>query len=393
MPKHILIEMQQHIGSPCRPLVRIGERVKKGQPIASYDTVNIHSSVYGEIVEIRKEAVKIIPDTYQPEEYVKIKETNSYLEAVKEAGVVGAGGAGFPTHIKLNTNLENGCIIMNAAECEPLFGHNIHMVEEQADMLIRGIKYCMEITKAKKGYIAIKPKHKKALIAIAKACKNESIIEIKYLPDRYPVGDEKVIIRELLGVTLKPGQLPGEVNALVANVETIKRITEAIELRKPVISKDFTIGGRLKNTKGGYSKVYLDQPIGMPIKKYIDDCGGYLEPYGEILLGGPFTGAVGNEESVVSKTLGGIFVAMPFPAARKNFGILACECGAEDTRLKEIVKEMGGTVVAEAKCKRMVEVSGRYRCEEPGNCPGQAEAILKLRAEGAEALMIGACED
>jgi len=111
------------------------------------------------------------------------------------------------------------------------------------------------------------------------------------------------------------------------------------------------------------------------------------------VLGGPFTGASGTDGDVVTKTLGGIFAAQPFPTATKKFGILICECGADEGRLREIVAGMGGDVVAQAKCKRMVKVGERLRCEKPGMCPGQAEVALRLKADGAEAIISGACED
>jgi proline reductase-associated electron transfer protein PrdC len=388
----VSIEMRQHLGAPGEPLVNVGDKVKKGQLIASSDWVNIHSSVYGEVAKVSSQAVTMIPDAHQPEEYVKIKETDTLIEAIKEAGVVGAGGAGFPAHIKYRANLEGGYVILNAAECEPVLNHNMCVLQEQPDAIVRGIKYAMEITGAAKGIIAIKPKNTKELVAIAKACKGEESIEIKYLSDRYPSGDERVIIRELLGVYLKPGQLPLEAKAIVSNVETIKRIVEAIELRKPVITKDFTVAGRLKDIQGT-CRVYLDQPIGASVKKYIDDCGGYLEPYGEIMIGGPFTGKSGNEQSTVTKIMGGIFVGMPFPVDTRKFGILACECGGDEERLREIAAGMNADVVADAMCKRMVEVGGRFRCDEPGSCPGQAEAILGLKAKGAEVVLVGSCED
>ncbi|MCL2350027.1 MAG: proline reductase-associated electron transfer protein PrdC [Defluviitaleaceae bacterium] len=397
MASYVIIELKQHVGAVACAVVVAGDKVKKGQLVAVCDGLgaNIHSSVYGVASEILADCIKIKMDEHQPEEYVKIKDTPCHLEAIKEAGIVGAGGAGFPAHVKFGADLRSGTFILNAAECEPVLGHNLRVLQERADEIVRGMQYVMDIVNAKTGIIAIKSKHTKELIKIAKACKDKPNIRIEYLPDVYPIGDERAIVREVLGITLKPGQLPMDAGALVSNVETIKRVVEAIELRKPVITKDFTVSGRLKglNTSGQRHKVYLDEPIGMPVKKYIDDCDGFLEPYGEILLGGPFTGASGSENSVITKTLGGIFVSMPFPNDNRKFGILACECGAGEARLKEIAAGMGGKVVAETKCKRMVEVNGRFRCDEPGNCPGQAEKILELKRAGAQAILAGSCED
>lgn len=388
------IELRQHVGAPCKPIIEVGCEVKKGELIAEPQGLgaNIHSSIYGKVVEITDTSIFIEADEKQPEEYVKIRNTDNNLEAIKEAGIVGAGGAGFPTHIKLQGDIVGGYVIANAAECEPVLGHNIKFLEENPEVLVRGLKYMLDITKAKEAYIAIKPKYKKAIIALGKACKNESNVHIKYLPDMYPAGDERVIIRELLGVELEPGKLPSEAKAVISNVETIKRIVEAIEDRKPVITKDITVGGRVVGAENK-GHVFMEVPIGMPIKYFIDKCGGYIKPYGEIVIGGPFTGRHGEEGSPVTKTLGGILVSMPFPQETRKLGIIACECGAQEERLKEIASQMGAEVVAEEKCKRMTEVNGRYRCDLPGICPGQAEKVLKLKSQGAEAVLIGNCED
>jgi proline reductase-associated electron transfer protein PrdC len=281
---------------------------------------------------------------------------------------------------------------MNAAECEPVLEHNMAVIRQDPGALVRGIKYLMEITNSGKGFIAIKPKHKPEIIALGKAIKNEPCIELKYLSDIYPSGDERVIVREILDVELEPGQLPSVANVVVSNVETVKRVVQAIEDRRPVISKDLTVGGRLKDTQAG-AKVFLDQPIGMPVKYYIDACGGYVEPYGEITIGGPFTGKHANEENTVTKVSGAIFVSMPFLEVNKKFGILACECGAAEPRLKELVGFMGGEIAVEERCKRMVDVGGRARCDKPGVCPGQAEKILSLKSKGAEVLLTGTCEE
>ena len=386
----IKIPLRQHVGGINKAIVKNGDEVYRGQLIAVPNGLgaNIHSSVSGEVVNIDENDITIKAFEDQPDDYVKIDESDDYLELIKEAGVVGAGGAGFPTHIKLNTKLKNGTVVVNAAECEPLLNHNMRRIMEDPDLIVRGLKYVMEITGAEKGYIAIKPKNKKPLIQLGKAIKGEKNIEIKYLPNMYPAGDERVIIRELFGIILKPGQLPLEANVVVSNIETIRNIVLAIEERRPVITKDLTADGRLISGE----KIFLDVPIGTPIESIIDECGGYIEPHGEIILGGPFMGKVGSEDTVVSKTTGGILVTLPFPNDNRKFGLIGCECGAQIDRLTEIVKSMGGEVVAVTNCKRMKEVNGRFRCEEPGVCPGQAEKVIYLKKEGAEAIVVGTCE-
>lgn len=392
----VVIPLRQHVGGPCKPIVEVGDQVERGQLIAVPEGLgaNIHASVKGRVESLENSAIAIKADPVQPDEFVKIKETDSHLEAIKEAGVVGAGGAGFPTGIKLNTKLAGGYVIANAAECEPVLDHNMIYIEEHADVIVRGVKYAMGITGADKGFIAIKPKehNHKAMMALGNACKNEANVKVKFLPDMYPAGDERVIIRELLGVELKPGQLPLEANAVIINVETVKNIAWAIEDRRPVITKDVTVGGRIRDALNG--KVFFNVPIGTNFKTLLDASGGYYGHYGEIVAGGPFTGKKGGEGSTVTKTTGGILVAMPFPEETRKVGIIACECGAQEERLREIAAAMGAKVVAEKKCKRMKDDGrGRYRCELPGSCPGQAETVLELKKQGAEVILTGTCQD
>lgn len=392
----VVLPLRQHVGAPCKPIVKAGDQVDRGQLIAVPEGLgaNIHASVTGTVESVDNGAIVIKADPEQPETYVRIKETDTHLEAVKEAGIVGAGGAGFPTGIKLNTKLEGGCVIANAAECEPVLDHNILYIEAHADVIVRGVKYAMEMTGANRGFIAIKPKahNRKAMMALGNACKKEEGVEVKFLPDMYPAGDERVIIRELLGIELKPGQLPLEANAVIINVETVRNIVWAIEDRRPVITKDVTVGGRVRNALDG--KVFFNVPIGTSFKTLLEASGGYYGQYGEIVAGGPFTGKRGGETSSVTKTTGGILVAMPFPKEVRKVGIIACECGAQEERLRQIAEEMGAEVVAEKKCKRMKDDGrGRYRCELPGSCPGQAETVLYLKNQGAEVILTGTCQD
>lgn len=387
----IILPLKQHIGEPTKPIVEVGDEVYRGDLVSvpSGLGANIHSSVSGKVIDVNEKSIVIEAYKEQPKDFTKLKEHEDYLETIKEAGIVGAGGAGFPTDVKLKADLrENGAVILNAAECEPILKHNMERINNDSELLIRGLKYIMEITKAPKGYIAIKPKNIKPLIALGKAIKNEKNIEIKFLPDMYPAGDERAVLRELFGIKLKPGQLPLEANCVVSNVETVRNITLAIEERRPVITKDITVGGRIESEP----KVFLDIPIGIPVKYVLKKSGKYVEPYGEIIFGGPFTGRPGNEDFPITKTTGGLLVSMPFPQDNRKFGVLGCECGAQIDRLIDIVEAMGGEVVSSTNCKRMKEVNGRFRCEEPGVCPGQAEKVIKLKNEGAKAIVVGTCE-
>ena len=389
---NVYIELSQHIGDPCTPIVEAGDSVLRGQLIATPNGmgVNIHASVSGVVLEVTKKQIIIKKADKECDEFVKIPTELSHLEAIEHAGIVGAGGAGFPAHVKYATRIEGGIVIANAVECEPVLVHNVKLMELQPELIVRGLQYLIKLSGAKQGYIAMKLKDRKAVLALGKVCKNEPNIDVKFVSDMYPAGDERVVIRELLGVELQPGELPSSANALVSNVETIKNIVNAIEHRKPCIDKDLTVAGRVQSGV----KVFMNQPIGIPVGYYIDQCGGYVRPYGEIVIGGPFTGLSisGSEDTPLTKITGGILVAMPFPQERGKVGLLACECGGGEDRLGEIAEAMGANVVASEMCKRMVEHNGRYRCDLPGICPGQTDKILKMKKSGAEAVIIGSCE-
>lgn len=387
----IHIPLKQHVGGPCQAIVNVGDHVKRGQLVAVPAGLgtNIHASLSGVVEEITEMDIVVKLDKEQTDDYVRLEKTDDYLQKIKDAGIVGVGGAGFPTGIKFSTQIPGGYLIANAAECEPILGHNVKFMEEQPEVLVRGMKYIMELTGAKEGYIAIKTKYRKALLALGKACKNEPNISIKILPNMYPAGDERVIVRETLGVILQPGQLPLEANAIISNVETIKHVVNAIEDDKPLIDKDLTVGGRVQNPS-----IFLDVPIGLPISVFIERAGGYINPHGEIVRGGPFTGRPAQEDEPINKTTGGLLVAMPYPQEREKVGILICECGAQEERLRQIADGMGAEVVSVQMCKRMKpDKNGRLRCELPGICPGQAEKVLKMKKDGAKAVIAGTCQD
>ena len=387
----IHIPLKQHVGGPCQAIVNVGDHVKRGQLVAVPAGLgaNIHASLSGVVEEITEMDIVVKLDKEQTDDYVRLEKTDDYLQKIKDAGIVGVGGAGFPTGIKFSTQIPGGYLIATAAECEPILGHNVKFMEEQPEVLVRGMKYIMELTGAKEGYIAIKTKYRKALLALGKACKDEPNISIKILPNMYPAGDERVIVRETLGVILQPGQLPLEANAIISNVETIKHVVNAIEEDKPLIDKDLTVGGRVQNPS-----IFLDVPIGLPISVFIERAGGYINPHGEIVRGGPFTGRPAKEDEPINKTTGGLLVAMPYPQEKEKVGILICECGAQEERLRQIADGMGAEVVSVQMCKRMKpDKNGRLRCELPGICPGQAEKVLKMKKDGAKAVIAGTCQD
>jgi proline reductase-associated electron transfer protein PrdC len=386
--------LKMHIGAACKPIVNIGDIVKRGQCIAVPEGLGakIHSSVSGLVKELNDTFILIQADELQNEEYVKIKECDSIKDTCYEAGIVGAGGAGFPTHVKLANDIADGYVIANCVECEPILFHNVSLIEQNPDIVLKGVKYAMEAVKATNGIIAIKEKNKKAIDCLEKAMLNYTNITIKKLPDIYPMGEERAIIHAIFDKWLEPTQLPIEAKSVILNTETLANIVRAVEDRKPVIDKDMTVGGKLHN--GNNQNVFFQVPIGTAIKQMIEKCGGIDGEYGEVLMGGPYTGSAGNIDSdVVTKTSGGIIVTIAFPKYEDNVGLLVCACGANESRLRDIASKMGSEVVEVLPCKNIENIRGVNKCKTPGNCPGQAALALQFKKAGAKRLIISNCSD
>lgn len=386
--------LKMHVGVPCKSVVKVGETVKRGQCIAEPEGLGakIHTSVSGVVNDITSNEIIIIADEVQSKEYISIKECNSVKEACFEAGVVGAGGAGFPTHVKLDASIPDGYVIANCVECEPILGHNIAMIEHNPDIMLRGLKYAMEAVNAKNGIIAIKAKNNKAIQSLKNSLDGFTNIEIKELDDIYPMGEERAIIHQIFNKWLEPSQLPVEASSVVLNCETLCNITRAVEDGKPVIDKDITVGGKLRNQK--YENIFFQVPVGTSINEMIKKCGGIDGEYGEILLGGPYTGVSGSLESdVVTKMSGGIIVTIPFPKYEGKVGLLVCACGADEKRLREIAYKMGSTIVDVLPCTNIQNIRGANKCKTPGQCPGQASVILSFKKSGAQRIIISNCSD
>jgi proline reductase-associated electron transfer protein PrdC len=345
------------------------------------------------VEEVGKDRIVILADDTQTEEYVSLKSENP-LELVEEAGIVGLGGAGFPTYAKLARPFqEGGIVIVNAAECEPILSHNIERIEKNPEQLLRGLEIAMEIVNAAEGAIAVKEKHKKAISALEKA-NTHSNIRIALLPDMYPMGEERAVIREVLGPVLSVNSLPMEADAIVINAETVCRICEAVDLKKPLIDKDMTVAGKIKgNKESKLIQTFQDIPLGMSVRDVFELAGGIGEEYGEIIMGGPFTGKRTSLQEPVIKTTGGLIATECFLKGPKKIGLLVCACGGDKARLEQIAQSMGCEVAGVEYCKQAKEVKGTRKCENPGRCPGQVQKVMALKKAGAEAVLISNCTD
>ncbi len=393
--------LKQHIGREAVPCVVEGDEVRRGQLLALQGEglgSNIFSSVSGCVTYAGTDRIEIEPAEKQTKDYIPLTKTTP-LELIREAGIVGLGGAGFPTYAKLAKPFESGgTVIINAAECEPVLCHNIERIEKKPHQLLRGLEIAMEAAHAEQGVIAIKAYHTEAVQKLEEANKNP-VIRIHKLPDMYPMGEERAIIREVFGKLLPVTALPLEADAIVINAETACRIQEAVDEKKPLIDKDMTVAGKIYgNPEGKLIQTFLDVPLGISAEAMFEKAGGDInhglaEGYGELIMGGPFTGKRTSLDAPVIKTTGGLIAAECFPKGPDKIGLLVCACGADAERMKQLANSLGSEVVGIEYCKQAIEVRGTRKCENPGHCPGQVQKVMALKKAGAKAVLISNCTD
>ena len=325
-PDEVAIPLSQHIGAPAAPIVEAGDEVKKGECIAELKgkiSANIHSSINGivkGIVERKKpgqgtyKCILIEKDDSAAEEKKNtnldretIPDIDTIRKKVKSAGIVGMGGAGFPTHVKLEPPepINVDTVIINGAECEPFLTVDHRLLLESDQDLFRGLELIKKAVGAEKGIIAIELNKKDAIDKLKKKAEDRPGIEVQALDTRYPHGAEKQLIKAVLDREVPKGELPMAVNVVVNNVQTAVKIARAIDFGEALTDRVLTVsGGAVKNPAN------VRVPIGTSIKDVIEFCGGLKEKNKEdykIIVGGPMTGLkVSDVEIPVVKATSGI---------------------------------------------------------------------------------------
>lgn len=303
VPEKVFIPMVQHIGAPCQPQVAVGDHVKVGQLIGDNEApmcAPIHSSVSGDVTAISKTmtaqgmvdtVIEITTDGKQEvaETVVPpvVNNREEFLKAVRASGLVGLGGAAFPTHIKYNPrNPETvDTLIVNAAECEPYITVDHMTMLEHAEEIVSGIKHILQYLNMKQAVIGIEGNKPDAIAKFQELVKNEPQITVCELLQQYPQGAERVLIYETTGKHLIAGKLPADVGVIVSNVTSILKLEQFLATGMPLVSKSLTVDGNVvKNAKN------VEVPIGTPIVDIIDFCGGYTGEPKKVLMGGPMMG-------------------------------------------------------------------------------------------------------
>lgn len=302
IPPIVKISMIQHMGAPCVPLVTKGEHIDVGQKIGESNesfSAPIHSSCSGTVSTIEDfntpngtivKAIIIETDGLQTicKDIKKplISTKDEFIEAVRQSGLVGLGGAGFPTHVKLAYKDIDKVdkLVINAAECEPFITADYRECLENIDNIMEGIKQLQKFLKIEKVYIGVEDNKPYAIQTLNNACKNVPNITIVKLKSLYPQGSEKSIIYATTSVTVPAGKLPADCGVIVMNISSVGFIGNYINNGIPLISKRLTVDGDfVVNPRN------LLVPIGTPIDFILEYCG-ILDGYKKVLMGGPMMG-------------------------------------------------------------------------------------------------------
>lgn len=322
-PGELVISMSQHLGAPATPIVKLGDRVKKYQRIGDatgFISAPVHSPACGVVKEIIStpiassrvaDAVVLTLDEEDGEVDSSMApildwenvDNSLLIERIKDAGVVGAGGAGFPTFVKLSPPKDKviDTVIVNGAECEPYLNGDNRLMIERAKELWEGARIIKKIVGAKKIVFAVEDNKPKAIAALEEAlCGKEGFIAV--LPHSYPQGSEKHIIFSVTGRMVKTGKLPADVGCIVENIWTVLTIHSSIARGIPVVYRTTTISGSIVKKPSNFVV-----PIGARVSDIIEAAGGFTEKPVKAICGGPMMGfAMARLDLPVTKTCSGL---------------------------------------------------------------------------------------
>ncbi|MBQ6411058.1 MAG: electron transport complex subunit RsxC [Atopobiaceae bacterium] len=328
LPSQVIMPMSQHVGTPCKPLVKRNDEVLVGQCIGHVDarmTADIFSPVSGKVKEIRSmhysdgrvcDAVVIIPDGNQtPDPSITKPEVSDFkglVEALGHSGIVGLGGAGFPAGLKMDTDLSNiDTWLVNGAECEPYLSGDYREMVEHPDDILAGIKACLDFSGVPKSLICIEANKPKAIELLHEMAADDPRIDVFTLPARYPQGASRVILRNVTGRSVPRGGHLTDVGALLFNVTTMSEIGRYLKTGMPHIKRRLTVmGDAIENPQN------VEVFIGTPIREILEFCGLNCEP-AKVIIGGPMMGSTQ--------------VDLDAPIVRMNSGLLAFKEGSLPT--------------------------------------------------------------
>ena len=320
-PETVVIPLSMHVGKPAVPVVKAGDTVKLGQKIAEADgfvSSNIHSSVSGTVVAveprkhpnrgmvesivIRSDGKNTPDESVRPNKPLEELSPEEIVDIVKEKGITGMGGAGFPTFIKLKPGKPIDTVLLNGCECEPYLTADHRVLLEYADDVIYGLKAIMKAVDAPKGIIVIEDNKPDAIALLQSRTEGLDNIEVQTVRTKYPQGAEKTLIKNVLKRLVPSGGLPADVGTVVDNVSTAVAISDAIQKGMPLVERAVSVTGEHIANPGNYMV-----KIGTSVKALIDYCGGITGEDVTVKMGGPMMGfPLTDEEVPVIKGTNGV---------------------------------------------------------------------------------------
>ena len=346
VPEYVVIPMSMHIGKPANPIVKVGQRVTVGELIGEADgfvSSPVYSSVSGKVkkistvtvyggmktraVEIETDGIQEICETVKPP---TVNDFDSFVKAIKDSGITGLGGAGFPTFIKIGVKDISmaKAVIINSAECEPYITSDTRTMLDKADYIFKGIDLVQKYLEPNTVIIGIENNKKSSIAKMKEMAQTRDNVQVKVLPAVYPQGGEKVLVYNTIGKIIPKGGLPIDVGAIVINCTTLAAIAEYIETGMPLVEKCVTVdGSAVAEPKN------VIAPIGTPIKNLFDYCSGFSKDPKKVIYGGPMMGiSVPSLDAPVLKMTNAVIAMdekdakLPKPTACINCGECVNHC-------------------------------------------------------------------
>jgi len=404
-PELVIIPLSQHTGAPSRPVVKAGDEVKIGTKLAEADgfiSVPAHSSVSGKVKAIadyphplgrRMPAVAIENDGN--DEWIDLSgwddltgaAPQAVRDAVKEAGIVGLGGAAFPTHVKLSPpeGKDIDTVILNGAECEPYLTADHRLMLEYPDEILAGFEVIKHVVEAGQAFIGIERNKPDAIRLLSEKVVGREGMEVAALKVKYPQGAEKQLIKAITGREVPCGGLPMDVGCLVQNVGTALAVFEALKLGKPLIQRVLTLSGSAAKNPGNF-KVR----IGTPFSHIISYAGGTAEECRKLIMGGPMMGIAQHTDEVpVVKGTSGILLMSEAEVLRDEPGpCIRCGRCVDYCPMRLVPNEIA-RMVEKGKLD-LAEEYGVFDCMECGVCsfvcPSKIKHVHLMKQGKAEIL-------
>jgi len=360
-PDTVVLPLRQHAGKPARVLVRVGDRVERGDKVAAADgfvSSPVHASASGRVVDIglwphpsgtHETAVRI---EVEPHSAQAIRprivpdwhdlSRKQLIQAIADAGVVGLGGAAFPTHVKLSPpeDASIDTLVVNGCECEPYLTTDHRTMVEYPERVHSGVRIMMRALEVKRAVIGVERNKPDAIAALERTKPDDLDVAIQPLRVQYPQGAEKMLIKSLLDREVASGKLPMHVGVIVQNVASVATIAEVFETGLPLIERIVTVTGR-----GVRRPSNLIVPVGTLVRDLVEACGGFQENAREIVFGGPMMGGpVANVDAPVLKGTTGVVILtdadvrspVSYPCIRCGHCLDACPVFLNPQRLGEL---------------------------------------------------------